>query len=144
MLSCRLSRRIPAAMPGETIAAVLNGVRVKSFLLKTNVYVAFFMVFPAVAGAETVLANINGYTTTAWGLQQFTTMVISDDGRILAVGGEDLLDGQVPASVIDVGGRTVLPGLIDAHAHVYGLGFAKSTLDLVGVQSRRRGNETHR
>ena len=106
------------------------------FTLKTIAYTAIFITFPAIAVAETVLTNINGYTPTAWGTQRFSTMVVGDDGRLLAVGGEDLLDGQVPASVIDVGGRTVLPGLIDAHAHVYGLGFAKSTLDLVGVQSR--------
>ena len=107
----------------------------KHYLLKTVSYAALFVIIPAAAGAETVLTNANGYTSTAWGLQQFSTMVIGDDGRILAVGGEDLPGDQDPASVIDVGGRTILPGLIDAHAHVYGLGFAKSTLDLVGVQS---------
>ncbi|MGB5511460.1 MAG: amidohydrolase [Woeseiaceae bacterium] len=108
----------------------------KYYLLKTVSYIALFAIIPATAGAETVLTNANGYTSTAWGLQQFSTMVIGDDGKILAVGGEDLPGDQDPASVIDVGGRTILPGLIDAHAHVYGLGFAKSTLDLVGVQSR--------
>ena len=105
------------------------------FSLKTNIYVVTLMFFPAIAGAETVLGSINGYTPTAWGLQQFSALVIGDDGRILAVGGEDLLADRDPADVIDGGGKTVLPGLIDAHAHVYGLGFAKSTLDLVGVQS---------
>jgi predicted amidohydrolase YtcJ len=39
------------------------------------------------------------------------------------------------ADRIDVEGRTVLPGLTDAHAHVYGLGFALSNLDLTGVES---------
>ena len=107
----------------------------KHFLLKTVSYITLFVIIPAAAGAETVLTNANGYTPTAWGLQQFSTMVIGDDGRILAVGEEDLLGDQDPARVIDVGGNTILPGLIDAHAHVYGLGFAKSTLDLVGVQS---------
>ncbi len=107
----------------------------KSFLLQTISYVAIFVIFPTTAGAETVLTNVNGYTPTAWGLQQFSTMVIDDGGRIVAVGSEDLLGDQGPTVVIDAGGKTVLPGLIDAHAHVYGLGFAKSTLDLVGVQS---------
>ena len=107
----------------------------KFFLLQTISYVAIFVIFPVTAGAETVLTNVNGYTPTAWGLQQFSTMVIDDGGRIVAVGSEDLLGDQGPTVVIDAGGKTVLPGLIDAHAHVYGLGFAKSTLDLVGVQS---------
>ncbi len=37
--------------------------------------------------------------------------------------------------VLDVRGRTVLPGLIDAHAHVLGLGEALRELDLVGTTS---------
>jgi predicted amidohydrolase YtcJ len=102
---------------------------------KTTIYFIFLIMFPTVLSAETVLTNVNGYTSTAWGLRQFATLVIDDDGRIVAVGGDDLLAGQDPTNIIDVGGATVLPGLVDAHAHVYGLGFARSTLDLVGVKS---------
>ena len=42
--------------------------------------------------------------------------VVIDDGRIIAVG----RDVEVPAgaTVIDTGGRTLMPGLIDAHVHV--------------------------
>ena len=36
---------------------------------------------------------------------------------------------------IDGGGRTVLPGLIDAHAHVLSFGLLQSRLNLAGVQS---------
>jgi imidazolonepropionase-like amidohydrolase len=39
-----------------------------------------------------------------------------DAGRIAAV---DTVAGEPPEGAIDVGGRTLLPGLIDAHAHVY-------------------------
>ena len=105
------------------------------FLLKTVSCVTIFILFPAAADADTLLHNVNGYTATAQGLQRFSTMVIGDDGRIEAVGDEGLLRGRDPAGVIDAGGRTVLPGLIDAHAHVAGLGFAKSALDLVGARS---------
>ena len=35
--------------------------------------------------------------------------------------------------VIDVRGATVLPGLVDSHTHVVGLGEAQSQVDLVGV-----------
>jgi imidazolonepropionase-like amidohydrolase len=46
------------------------------------------------------------------------SVVVVDDGRIVAVGTRS--DTQIPddALVIDTGGRTVMPGLIDAHAHV--------------------------
>lgn len=38
-----------------------------------------------------------------------------EDGRIVAIG---TAHGPPPAGAIDIGGRTVLPGLIDAHCHV--------------------------
>jgi imidazolonepropionase-like amidohydrolase len=39
-----------------------------------------------------------------------------DAGRIVGV---DTATGDPPEGAIDVGGRTLLPGLIDAHAHIY-------------------------
>src|SRR5262249_33104506 len=36
---------------------------------------------------------------------------------------------------IDLGGLTVVPGLIDAHGHVSGLGFLETRLDLIGTTS---------
>ena len=38
-----------------------------------------------------------------------------DDGRVAAI---DAAEGQAPAGARDLGGATVLPGLIDAHCHV--------------------------
>ncbi len=49
------------------------------------------------------------------------------DGRIVAVGGP----AQPADQVIDARGGTVLPGLIDAHCHAYGIG-----LDMMAVESR--------
>ena len=59
------------------------------------------------------------------------------DGRIVAVGsGEEIgwYRGE-GTRVIEAGGRAVIPGLIDAHAHVTGLGRSLRILDLVGTQS---------
>ena len=46
------------------------------------------------------------------------SIVVFEDGRITAVGTK--LDTPIPgdAVVIDTGGRTVMPGLIDAHMHI--------------------------
>ncbi len=58
-------------------------------------------------------------------------------GRILYVGNRraaELFRG--PATrVLDVGGRTVIPGMTDAHAHLTGLGTALRTVDLRGTRS---------
>lgn len=45
------------------------------------------------------------------------------DGRITAVGdiGEDSNDSSGSRTVLDAGGRVVIPGLIDAHFHAYAL-----------------------
>lgn len=50
-----------------------------------------------------------------------------EDGRITGIGGR--ADGA--ERVIDARGGTVLPGLIDAHFHAYGIG-----LDLLGIHAR--------
>lgn len=58
-------------------------------------------------------------------------------GRIVAVGGRDDVLAQAPGATLhDAGGATVVPGLIDAHAHLMGLGFALMQADLVGARSK--------
>lgn len=60
------------------------------------------------------------------------------DGQIVAVGTADEIGARFAGSqtvIEDLGGRAVIPGLIDAHAHVIGLGFALRTLDLRGTSS---------
>ena len=87
------------------------------------------------ARAETALHNITGYTSSDAGMVDFSVLVFDDAGRIVASGDEALLAAHPDARRVDGGGNTVLPGLIDAHAHVAGLGFLKTSLDLTGVRS---------
>ncbi len=58
------------------------------------------------------------------------------DGKIVAIGPADAIRRAHPqARVIDVSGTTVLPGLTDAHGHLYGLGLSLDTVSLVGANS---------
>ena len=87
------------------------------------------------AAAETVLHDIAGYTPTSAGIRQFSVLVFGDDGRVIAIGNDALIGDYPDARVIDGNGFSVLPGLIDAHAHLYGLGLLATQLDLAGVPS---------
>ena len=58
------------------------------------------------------------------------------NGRVAAVGG----DAEVRAAVgrgdgLDLRGRAVVPGLIDAHLHLLGLSLALAEIPLTGVRS---------
>jgi len=68
--------------------------------------------------AATLLKNTNlvldGYTE----LQSSYEVLVQGD-RIVAVSQTPINDDA--AKIIDVGGRTLMPGLIDAHAHITGL-----------------------
>src|SRR4051794_5133430 len=56
--------------------------------------------------------------------------------RIVAVGpAKELRATHAGARVIDVTGSTILPGLTDAHGHLYGLGLSLDTVKLVGTTS---------
>jgi predicted amidohydrolase YtcJ len=84
------------------------------------------------AAADTVVDNIKGYSATATDVATFDYLVFGEDGRVVRVG-----NGAAPAAAkrIDGRGRTLLPGLIDAHGHVSSLGLARLSVDLVGTRS---------
>lgn len=87
----------------------------------------------ASASEKTAWVNANGYTIGADGkLTQFRQMMIEDD-KIVAIGNAIAIPEGV--QVIDAQGKTVLPGLIDAHGHILGLGQGLFEIDLRGTRS---------
>ena len=92
--------------------------------------VALALLAPAPALADTLVDNINGISVERDGtVRRFAAMVIGDDGKIAR-----LIErrGDAPRTDYreDGRGRTVIPGLIDSHAHVMGLGISLLSLDL--------------
>jgi len=53
--------------------------------------------------------------------------VVIEDGRVTAAGPRGALAWPADAAVIDARGRTVIPGLIDAHDHLASHGYALAT-----------------
>ncbi len=84
-----------------------------------------------------IIHNINGYTLSGSGdrLIEFDAIVF-DEGMVLDVGERDSLFENYPDfDRIDCEGQTLLPGLIDAHAHVMGLGYRDLDVNLAGLES---------
>jgi predicted amidohydrolase YtcJ len=67
---------------------------------------------------------------------QTNTSVYVEGGVIREVGPADALRRSHPnARVVDASNTTILPGLTDAHAHLYGLGLSLDTVNLVDTRS---------
>ncbi len=100
-------------------------------------FVATALATLSAAHADTVIDRANGYTLNSRGeLVRFESLAFDDNGKIIAVGTAAEVAAKAPnARHVDIGGRTVLPGLIDAHGHVFGLGQQLTQLDLSGTTS---------
>lgn len=87
------------------------------------------------AQADLVVFNARVYTADA--TRPMAEALAVKDGRIAFVGSERgaLALAGPRTQRLDAAGRTVIPGMVDAHAHLLGLGQALRTVDLVGTRS---------
>ena len=86
--------------------------------------------------ADTLIDNVQGITIDKDGeLDRFTGLLIGDDGKIKEV--YDSGDVRSPDIdvYIDAEGKVMIPGLIDSHLHVMGIGFGALSLDLSDTNS---------
>lgn len=91
---------------------------------------------PAFAADVTVLTAHRIHTMDA-ARPQVEAMAFDAEGKVLALGdARTLLANHPGATRLDVGNATVVPGLIDAHGHMSGLGWGMLTADLVGTTSK--------
>ncbi|AOZ02238.1 amidohydrolase [Cupriavidus sp. USMAHM13] len=95
------------------------------------------LAFGVPAGAQaapTLVESVQGYTLQDGRLATFTGLVF-DQGKVLATGDASALRARYPdAARVDGGGKTLLPGLIDAHGHVFRLGFKTTEISLSGTR----------
>jgi len=83
-----------------------------------------------------LIHNARIYTMDT-GFSTADAMLFDSSGRIHNVGGEqDMLDAFPNARHIDLDGKTVIPGLIDSHAHLYGLALSLSQAQLRDTGSK--------
>lgn len=102
----------------------------------TLFYAGVCLALAAPVYADGMVENVNGITLDKDGkVIRFSALLIDKDGKV-----SQLLTSKEKAPKQldfrhDGRGLTMLPGLIDAHGHVMGLGFAALTLDLSGTNS---------
>lgn len=106
-------------------------------LRRTALFLAIATLSPGqVSAADLLMDNIHGYTLDGSGkLHTFKALLI-DDGKVVATGDEATLAKTAgDARRVDGKGHVLLPGLIDAHGHVMGLGFMKRQVDLTDTHT---------
>jgi predicted amidohydrolase YtcJ len=94
----------------------------------------FFLASPVLA--DGLIDNANGYTIGTRGeLLRFNALLIDDKGRVAKLLNRDDKRPEKLDFRLDAGGRTLIPGFIDAHGHVMHLGLHALSLDLSGTNS---------
>ncbi|UII75030.1 amidohydrolase [Flagellimonas sp. HMM57] len=83
---------------------------------------------------DLIVSNANVYTVDG----DFSTAgsIAIKNGKFVAVGETNEIGEKYTAiEQMDADGKTIVPGLIDAHCHFYGLGLNQQVVDLVGTKS---------
>ncbi len=87
-------------------------------------------------GAERVAVDtllLNGKVVTMDAGATIASAVAIAGDRIVAVGGEELVDSHAADAVVDLDGKVLLPGFIDTHTHIAGR--PRRHIDLTGTRS---------
>ncbi|HWU94582.1 MAG TPA: amidohydrolase family protein, partial [Sphingomonas sp.] len=88
------------------------------------------------ARADALVDNVNGMTLDDKGqVVRFTGLMINRDGKISLILKSGERRPKKADWKVDMGGKTLVPGMIDAHGHVMGLGVQILRLDLSETNS---------
>jgi len=97
-------------------------------------FVIIIMSCTAQEKVDLIITNANIYTVNA-NFAKAEAFAIKD-GKFIGVGTTSAIQKQfVTEQIIDAKGKTIVPGLIDAHCHFYGLGLQQQKVDVTGTKS---------
>lgn len=102
----------------------------KNFVPRLLATALAFASWEAMAGADMVL--LNGKVFTADKARPMAQALAVADGKVLAVGSDAEISALADAGTqrIDLGGKALMPGLIDTHAHAIFGGLEQSTANM--------------
>jgi predicted amidohydrolase YtcJ len=123
----------------ETNSYWLRFPLVKKFLLVIVILAVFGYSYYHVTTLSRHRATMlltNGKIYTLDPNNSVASAIAIEGNRIVGIGTDEELLGRFgQVRTLDLQGRTVLPGLIDGHAHMYGLGELMQSVVLVGIGS---------
>ena len=104
-------RRSPDPNPFNQGNATLS----RTFLVTT-----FLVSASAAFAAQPVdMLLYNGQVITVDVTNSFKSAVAVEDGKVVAFAGAELIGRVAPKQKIDLAGRSLLPGFIDTHVHIF-------------------------
>tara|TARA_R110001592_G_scaffold13718_5_gene62660 strand:- start:6464 stop:8086 length:1623 start_codon:yes stop_codon:yes gene_type:complete len=84
--------------------------------------------------ADLIVINANAYTVNT-NFDKAKSFAVKD-GKFMAVGtNEEIQNKFIATETLDAKNQTIVPGLIDAHCHFFGLGLSLQNVDLRGTKS---------
>jgi predicted amidohydrolase YtcJ len=104
-------------------------------LLLLVILVSYFVIFHR-RTQDVSMVLVNGVVWTVNEEQPKAQAIAVNDGKIVAVGlNEEIRKKFKSERVVDLKGRAVYPGFVDAHGHMEGLGALAMNLNLEGTKS---------
>lgn len=83
---------------------------------------------------DLIITNANIYTVDST-FSKATSIAVRDGAFVAVSAMDDLEEKYLAKKVLDAEGKTLVPGLIDAHCHFYRLGLNAQRVDLTGTKS---------
>lgn len=106
------------------------------FLSFICIALAIFSCEPTGQSVDMLVINANIYTVDN-DFNKAQAMAVND-GKIVAVGTTEQIKADYQGGQeIDAQGKTIVPGLIDGHAHLFNLGLSLQQVNLVGTTSKQ-------
>ncbi len=109
-------------------------------MIRCSTLALLLLLGSGLAHAAADVVFVGGTIHTLAGERPATVEALAiEDGVVVAAGDRSTVEDHVDDTtrVVELDGRTVIPGLVDAHAHLSGLGAALARVDLRGARSAR-------
>jgi predicted amidohydrolase YtcJ len=111
----------------------LNTKIMKKIILSLGI-IAAFISCQQQEKADLIVINANAYTVNG-SFDKAESFAIKD-GKFIGVGSNDAIQNKfIATETVDAKNKTIVPGLIDAHCHFFGLGLSLQKVNLRGTKS---------